>query len=103
MTDTSNTVRAIRLRPEDTVAVLTRPVKRGEAVVISGPGAPLTITAAQDIPGYHKLALSAAQTGDHLLRNGMVIGNVTASIGVGDWVHIHNLASLFAALSEENA
>ncbi|WP_323766298.1 UxaA family hydrolase [Marinovum sp.] len=96
MTETSHAVRAVRLRPEDTVAVLTRSVKKGEPVVVSGPGAPLEISAAEDIPGYHKLALSAARIGDRPLRNGMVIGVFTAETEAGGWVHIHNLASVFS-------
>ncbi|MCR8726011.1 UxaA family hydrolase [Frigidibacter sp. ROC022] len=91
--DQDRTARAIRLRAEDTVAVVIQRVRKGDRVTITGPGAPVSVTAAEDIPCYHKIALSAVQPGQSLLRNAIPIGAALAEIGAGDWVHSHNLAS----------
>lgn len=87
---------AIRLLPGDTVAVVLQPTPKGSKVTITGPGDPLSLTANEDIPCFHKLSLSSVQSGQALLRNGIVVGRATREIEAGDWVHTHNLASLRA-------
>lgn len=85
---------AVRLHTDDTVAVVVESIPKGAEVTINGPGVPLSLTASEDIPCYHKLSLGSMQPGQTLMRNGIVIGRATRAIKVGDWVHTHNLVSL---------
>lgn len=92
--DTNNL--AMRLHPDDTVAVVIQSVERGSKVTITGPGAPSMLTAVEDIACYHKLSLVALRPGQTLMRNGIAIGRATEAIKAGACVHTHNLASLRA-------
>ena len=76
---------ALRIHPTDDVAVAVEAVKKGEAV--------LGVTAREDIPAGHKLALRPIQAGETVLKYGMPIGHATRPIAAGEWVHAHNLAT----------
>ncbi|MEM1103602.1 MAG: UxaA family hydrolase, partial [Pseudomonadota bacterium] len=49
------------------------------------------LTAAQDAPIGHKIALSDLQEGDTVIKYGEDIGRMIKSAGKGDHVHVHNL------------
>jgi altronate hydrolase len=78
---------AIRLRPEDEVAVLKRPLKAGTELA----GHSIRITASRDIPAGHKIALTAIAEGAPVRKYGQIIGFATRPIAPGDHVHLHNL------------
>ena len=67
----------------DTVAVET---KQGEAVE--------ELVSAHDIPRFHKIALRDMAAHDIVHKYGQVIGEATAPIKRGDYVHIHNIESI---------
>ena len=80
--------------PDDTVGVIVvEGVTAGDALA----GASLhgdetyTLTAAQDIPLGHKIALSPAGLGDTVIKYGHDIGRVVAPYSAGDHVHVHNV------------
>src|SRR5262245_33599716 len=79
---------AILLRPEDSVAVLKRPVKAGDEVT----GGPRALTAAQAIPAGHKIAVTEIAEGAAVRKYGQTIGFATNRIAPGEHVHTHNLA-----------
>lgn len=81
---------ALRIHPTDDVAVAVEAVKKGEAV--------LGVTAREDIPAGHKLALRPIQAGETVLKYGMPIGHATRPIAAGEWVHAHNLATSLSGL-----
>ncbi len=72
----------IRIHPADNVAVALKALPAG--TVFDG------VTALQDIPQGHKMALSALKPGDQVVKYGFSIGHATAAIAPGDWVHTHN-------------
>jgi hypothetical protein len=41
----------------------------------------------------HKVALQSMETGTTIVKYGVVIGVASATIQVGDWVHLHNCKS----------
>jgi len=49
------------------------------------------LTANQDVPIGHKIALSDLAVGDTVIKYGQDIGRVVAAIAKGDHVHTHNL------------
>lgn len=61
--------------------------KGGEARLPGG----LVITAVQDIPCSHKVALRDIRSGEPVLKYGEEIGFAREDIPRGGWVHTHNL------------
>lgn len=93
------TAAAIRLSPEDNVAVCCRYVTVGEEILIDG----TLITAQHDIDLGHKISLSHLQTGDKIVKYGMPIGSASQIIPAGGWVHIHNMQSDYISTHERDA
>ena len=99
----------ILLHPGDNVAVARRPLSVGLEVslpmcppsggrvpaemrsVPSPAGRPLRISSG--IPAGHKVALASIAAGEAVRKFGQVIGQATAPICPGDWVHTQNLAA----------
>lgn len=75
----------IRIHPRDNVAVTLRPVARG--TVFQG------VTALEDIPQGHKMALAAVNAGENVVKYGFAIGHATADLLPGMWVHTHNMVT----------
>jgi altronate hydrolase len=73
--------------PADNVAVALSPIKAGEPVV----GAGLALTARDDIPKNHKVAISAIPANQPVTKYGEPIGLARTDIAPGDWVHTQNL------------
>ena len=74
---------ALVLREGDDVAVARRPIRAGAAA--SG------VTARQEIPPGHKLALRDLPAGSPVRKYGQVIGFASVPIAAGDHVHVHNV------------
>ena len=51
----------------------------------------IKMTAAQDIPICHKIALRDMQAGDTVIKYGVDIGKVVAPIPKGAHAHVHNI------------
>lgn len=81
--------RAIRIHERDNVAIAVEPIKKGELVTVQGD----SFAAVQDIPFGHKFALETVEPGARIIKYGAPIGRATAAIGVGEWVHTHNMDS----------
>ena len=78
----------IIIHPSDNVAVSLTDIARGEAVRLPEAG---ELTAADDIPFSHKIALRDFARGEEIIKYGEVIGQAGEDIGRGDWIHTHNL------------
>ena len=50
-----------------------------------------TVTARQDIPIGHKIALADLAVGDTVIKYGIDIGKVVAPIKTGEHAHVHNI------------
>jgi altronate hydrolase len=78
---------AVRLRPEDNVAVAARHLPAGAEVEING--------STQKLPRRvglgHKIALVPIRSGEPVLKYGQVIGFADGDIAPGDHVHVHNV------------
>ncbi|MFI8996597.1 UxaA family hydrolase [Streptomyces sp. NPDC053542] len=79
--------RALRLQPQDDVAVATADTPAGSTVDAGGE----TVLLRDDVARGHKIALRAVRRGAPVLRYGQVIGFAAADIAPGDHVHLHNL------------
>ena len=79
---------------EDTVAVVVvEGVKAGMALNgwIMDENKTMTLTARQDIPIGHKIALKDMAVGDTMIKNGIDIGKGVAPIEAGAHAHVHNI------------
>ena len=75
----------IRIHPDDNVAVALRTINAG--TIWEG------ITAVQDIPQGHKMALRPIAFREQIVKYGFSIGHATENICCGQWVHAHNMAT----------
>jgi hypothetical protein len=93
------TTPAVLLSASDNVATLLAPVPAGGEVAIDGASGEVRLRALEAIALGHKIALSDLAPGDRIVKYGECIGQATAPIARGAWVHIHNLRSLRAQSS----
>lgn len=75
----------IQIHPADNVAVALHSISKG--TVFSG------VTALEDIPQGHKMALQAIPANADVVKYGFSIGHATQQILPGAWVHTHNTAT----------
>lgn len=78
---------------EDTVGVAVVDMKKGDLArgrTLKGDGAP-EVKVLSEVPLGHKIALRNFKPGDTIIKYGVDIGKVVASIKTGEHVHVHNL------------
>ncbi|HVK17411.1 MAG TPA: altronate dehydratase family protein [Fimbriiglobus sp.] len=78
---------AVRLRPQDNIAVAARPVPAGTQFDLDGG----TLTVPKAVPMGHKFALERIPEGDPVRKFGQVIGFAVRDVAPGDHVHVHNV------------
>jgi altronate dehydratase small subunit len=86
-------LRAIVLHPRDNVAVLLD-TGAGAAVCKLQGAQDGQVQLTMPIPCGHKLAVRAMKKGDDVIKYGEVVGRTTATINIGEHVHVHNVESL---------
>lgn len=79
----------LRIHPNDSVAVALQDLPAGTSHPLDGG----MVTALDDIPRGHKVALKSLRNGEHIVKYGQPIGHATCDISAGGWVHAHNLAT----------
>jgi altronate hydrolase len=87
---------AVRIHPDDNVAVAVGPLHEGTEVAVDG----ARVVLAEDIPAGHKLALVPLAPGAAVRKYGFVIGEATAPVTAGGWVHSHNLKTRLSGTLE---
>ena len=80
-------MKVIQISRLDNVAVALHPIKKGEEVSAGG----ITVTALEDIPQGHKIALKPIKNGENIIKYGFAIGHATADAEAGAWMHTHNV------------
>ncbi len=73
----------IHIHPQDNVAVALHPIPAGTEF--------LGVTAREDIPQGHKMALQPLSENDLVVKYGFSIGHAIADVAPGSWVHTHNM------------
>ena len=76
---------AIRLHPDDTVAIALQDLGSGTVLAEFG------VTLADPVSRGHKIALRDVALGEKVLRYGQIIGQATVPIARGAHIHSHNL------------
>lgn len=84
---------AILIGPDDSVVTVIRAMTAGEPIYYQKDGEMQTITAATDIPIYHKAAITDVPKGEKVIKYSEVIGIATKDIAIGEHVHVQNIKS----------
>ena len=92
--NTAPTWDAIVLDEADDVAMALRPLEAGQTIQVRYPGRIAELTVTEAIALCHKVAVTDLEPGERLRKYGEVIGEASAPIRRGGWVHVHNLRSL---------
>ncbi|TAH67121.1 MAG: altronate dehydratase [Anaerolineaceae bacterium] len=80
---------AIKINKYDNVAVALKSLSQGQVIIIEDNN----ITLLEDIPAGHKFALEDIDQGSEVIKYGYPIGNLSAKVAMGEWVHTHNLVT----------
>jgi altronate hydrolase len=86
-------IRGFLIHEKDSVLTLLEPGKTGDEVILIGEKKDLQVQLKEDVQAGHKIACEGISKGDQVIKYGYPIGVATRDIGVGDWVHTHNIAS----------
>src|SRR5438105_11608539 len=78
---------AVHLRPQDNIAVATKPIPAGTELTFDG--ATLRLPAA--VRMGHKFAVRPIREGDAVSKYGQIIGFANRDIAPGEHVHVHNV------------
>lgn len=87
-------VNALLMDEKDNVVTCVKEVAAGQTVVYQKDGQLCTLTAAQDIPYCHKVALEPLAEGSDVIKYGELIGRTLAPIEKGGWVSHENIYSV---------
>jgi len=86
----------IKIHENDNVAVALDVIPSGTTVNVGG----ADVTTTMEIPAGHKFALADLAEGTPVIKYGFRIGNTTAVIKKGEWIHTHNLKTGLGDLLE---
>lgn len=83
-------LKAIVIAPEkDNVATAVKPIAAGEEIKIED----MLIQVLEDVPFGHKFSIANIEKGGEVIKYAEVIGEATAEIKKGSYVHVHNVVS----------
>ena len=91
-------MRALHADPADNVAIVVQPVKAGDVLSVEHE---LVVTAEEEIPTGHKIALRDIPAGEAVIKYGVPIGRATKNIPVGTHAHVHNIEDITEELCRE--
>ncbi|WP_416465881.1 UxaA family hydrolase [Sphingomonas sp. VDB2] len=78
---------AVRIAPQDDVAIALRALDAGETIAVAGQ----VVTLIDSVGRGHKFALRPIAAGEPVRRYGWPVGSATQAIATGSHVHSHNL------------
>lgn len=87
-------ISALMMEETDNVVTCVTEIKKGDAVVYRSCGEYHTVTAQEDIPYCHKIALIPFAEGDEVVKYGETIGKAVRAIGEGCLVDHRNIVSI---------
>lgn len=87
-------INALMMDETDNVVTCVTDVKKGEEVVYRKGDEICTLTAEEDIPYCHKIALQNIEKGNRIIKYGESLGETSEEIRKGCWVAHHNLFSV---------
>ena len=87
-------INALLMDPADNVVTCVTEVPAGSQVIYRKGEELLSLTALEDIPYCHKIALTDIPEGGTVVKYGESLGRTSETIPAGHWVAHHNLFSV---------
>ena len=87
----------LKINDNDNVVVALQEIPAGTAITLENG---TTVTAAEDIPAGHKMAICDIAEGSEVIKYGYRIGNAKEAIKTGAWIHTHNVKTALGDLLE---
>jgi len=90
----------IKIHENDNVAIAIEPIKKGAEIRFFGTKGDTSVTALEEIPQGHKIALDDLHKGTPVIKYGFPIGVTKEDVKKGSWVHTHNIKTGLGDLLE---
>lgn len=90
----------LKINDNDKVVVALNPIPAGETITVEVQGQRKQITALEEIPAGHKMAICDIPAGGEVIKYGYRIGNAKEDIQAGAWIHTHNVKTALGDLLE---
>ena len=90
----------LKINDNDNVVVALNTIPAGEKITVSAGGGSKTVTAREEIPAGHKMAIVDIPEGGEVIKYGYRIGNAKENITEGSWIHTHNVKTALGDLLE---
>lgn len=90
----------LKINDNDNVVVALNTIPAGEKITVSAGGGSKTVTAREEIPAGHKMAIVDIPEGGEVIKYGYRIGNAKENIAEGSWIHTHNVKTALGDLLE---
>lgn len=87
-------INALLMDPADNVVTCVADIPAGSAVTYRNGNEILSLTAGENIPYCHKIALVDIPQGSSVIKYGESLGHATQDIQKGHWVSHNNLVSI---------
>jgi len=84
---------ALVLDPADNAATLLSNAGKGDRITLKGSEGDMLSDGV--IETGHKIALSHIKVGKDIIKYGQRIGVATSDIKPGEWIHLHNMESVY--------
>ena len=90
----------LKINENDNVVVALNTLAQGTSVTVEVQGETKSITALEEIPAGHKMALCDIPARGEVIKYGYRIGNTKEAVKAGSWIHVHNLKTALGDLLE---
>lgn len=90
----------LKINDNDNVVVALNAIPQGETITVEVAGESRQITAQEEIPAGHKMAVCEIPAGGEVIKYGYRIGNAKENIRAGAWIHTHNIKTALGDLLE---
>lgn len=90
----------IKIHDKDKVVVALNTIPSGETLTVEVQGETRQITALEEIPAGHKMAICDISAGEEIIKYGCRIGYAREDIQAGQWIHTHNIKTALGDLLE---
>ena len=90
----------LKINDNDNVVVALNVIPAGETIGVQVQGCEKQITALEEIPAGHKMAICEIPEGGEVIKYGYRIGNTKEAVKAGAWIHTHNIKTALGDLLE---